>query len=131
MKVTEQMIDAACEAAPEIKRDSVAGIIRAALDADTPPVNPSPQWLTLVGGSAVLSAVITFSFVILGAAMSGTWLDPRVWSGEYVPGNTMASSMSNGAWMMEATTDASIWIFIGVWVLALGVAAVSKKAKHH
>lgn len=131
MKATEQMIDAACDAAPEIKRDSVARIIQAALDADTPTVNPPPKWLTLVGGSAVVSAVITFFFVILGSTMSGTWLDPRVWSGEYVPGDTMASSMSNGAWMMEATADASVWVFIGVWALALGVAVVSKKVKNH
>ncbi|OLF81871.1 hypothetical protein AWH63_10025 [Marinobacter sp. C18] len=131
MKATEKMINAACEATPDIKREDTARIIQAALDADAPSANPQPKWVTLVSGSAVISAVITFFFVILGSTMSGTWLDPRVWSGEYVPGDTMASSMSNGAWMMEATADASIWVFIGIWVLALGVAVVSKKAKSH
>ena len=35
MKATEQMIDAACLASPTLQREHIAGIVQAALDADT------------------------------------------------------------------------------------------------
>lgn len=130
MQATEKMIGAASDEAPELQREQVTRIVQAALDAQTTPEPYSLTWTVVAGGAAAISAIVTFVMVLLAPMTSGTWLDPRVWSGEYVPGDVMASSLSNGTWMMEAAAGAAPWVFTGLWALLIGTAAVAKKFKH-
>jgi hypothetical protein len=128
MKATDQMIDAACEAAPNLQREDAANIVQAALDAGE--VNEtSKSTPRLIAGALCASGFLTFIFVLIGAMSSGSWLDPRVWSGEYVPGDTLASSMNNGSWMMDASASTAPWVFAGSFALFVAMILASKAIK--
>lgn len=128
MKATEKMIDAACEASPNIQRADATRIVQAALDAEESEPRVSPFW-TSVFGAMALSGMITVAFLLASLGTSGTWLDPRVWSGSYVPGDTLASSMDNGAWVIDAATNSAPWVFFGLWGFMVALSLIVTKFK--
>lgn len=96
------------------------------IDAEKSESSLSPLWHS-VFGAAGFSGMITVAFLLASLGSSGTWLDPRVWSGSYVPGDTIASSANNGAWMIDAAVSAAPWVFAGLWGCIVAFMFIAKK----
>lgn len=127
MKPTEQMIDAACAVSKGTPREDVSNIVQAALDAQEP--TPNKTIGRSIAGAAVFSAMVTAIMLISSLFASGTWLDPRVWSGSYVPGDSMASRMENGAWVIDAAVSNAPWAFLGLWACLVACLLMARKFK--
>ncbi len=128
MKATEKMINAACQEAPHLQREDVTRIVQAALNTSEGK-SDNPSVARLIGGALAASGFLTFVFVIIASVSSGSLLDPRVWSGDYVLGDTLASSISNGTWMMDAASGTTPWGFLGSFALFLVMIFISKTLK--
>lgn len=78
-------------------------------------------------GAAVFSGMVTAIMLIASLSASGTWLDPRVWSGSHVPGDSITSRMENGAWVIDAAVSASPSVFLALWVCLIACLLIAKK----
>jgi hypothetical protein len=94
-----------------------------------PVSKPARPVKSLVINAMNASCLMTFVVVLCSMAISGTSLDPRVWTNSFVPGDTAASSMANGAWLASATFSAAPWIFLGLWSSLVGLLLLSRSLR--
>lgn len=80
-----------------------------------------------IAGAMVFSGMVTGMMLISSLFASGTWLDPRVWTGSYVAGDQMASRMDNASWVIDSAVNAAPWFFLGFWGCLVALLLISRK----
>ena len=71
----------------------------------------------LIKVSAILAVMCALFYLISGAVLSGSWLDPRVWTGQYVAGKSTTEMLANGDWMARHAMATFAPLFLVAWPL--------------
>jgi len=73
---------------------------------------------------SMLGAIVVLLSVLL---LAGTRLDPRVWAGEYVPGENLAGGLANASSNIELAMTVSVLAFGFLW-FCFGISIAVKAA---